>query len=172
MVSVLFSSIKKSFLANWLLQYVKYAKILVLVLIIKKTTKIFAICWLFLINEDWTYTVFHKSIPPYFFAENQSNHKKWIQSMILKNLWILNNEFGCSKKSQVFKSINSEHFSRNGPWVNRINSCIGQGCSFTYMGTRLSNKVILVHILFMVRLTLPEEISITREVHGLLGYRL
>ena len=57
-------------------------------------------------------------------------------------IWIL--EFGCFKKSQFFKSTNSEHFfikiSGNGPWVNRRYSCIGQGCSSTYMVVRLSNK--------------------------------
>ena len=42
------------------------------------------------------------------------------------------------------KSTNSEYFftkiSENGPWVSRRNSCIGQGCSSTYMVVRLSNK--------------------------------
>ena len=56
--------------------------------------------------------------------------------------WIL--EFCCFKKSQFFKSTNSEHFftkiSGNGPWVSRRYSCIGQGCSSTYMVVRLSNK--------------------------------
>ena len=52
--------------------------------------------------------------------------------------------FCCFKKSQFFKSTNSEHFftkiSGNGPWVSRRNSCIGQGCSSTYMVVRLSKK--------------------------------
>jgi len=48
------------------------------------------------------------------------------------------------KKSQFFKSINSEYFftkiSENGPWVSKRNSRIDQGCSSTYMVFRLSNK--------------------------------
>ena len=48
------------------------------------------------------------------------------------------------QKSQFFKSTNSEHFftkiSKNGPWINKRYSCIGQGCSLTYMVVRLSNK--------------------------------
>ena len=58
------------------------------------------------------------------------------------DFWIL--EFDGFKKSQFFKSTNSEHFftkiSGNGPWVSRSNSCIGKGCSLTYMVIRLSNK--------------------------------
>ena len=53
-------------------------------------------------------------------------------------------EFCCFKKSQFFKSTNSEYFftkiSWNGPLVSRRNSCIGQGCSSTYMVVGLSNK--------------------------------
>ena len=56
--------------------------------------------------------------------------------------WILN--IGLSKKSEFFKSTNSEHFftiiSGNGPWVSIRNSSIGQGCSSTYTDVRLSNK--------------------------------
>ena len=56
--------------------------------------------------------------------------------------WIL--EFCCFKKSQFFKSTNSEHFftkiSGNGPWITRKKSWIGQGCSSSYMVVRLSNK--------------------------------
>ena len=53
-------------------------------------------------------------------------------------------EFCCFKKSQFFKSTNSEQFftkiSGNGCLVSRRKSCIGQRCSSTYMAIRLSNK--------------------------------
>ena len=38
-------------------------------------------------SESLTYSVFHKSIPPWYFARNQSNHRNWMQSMIPKNIW-------------------------------------------------------------------------------------
>ena len=59
-------------------------------------------------------------------------------------IWILNTGILLFQKSQFFKSTNSEHFftkiSENGPWVSIRYSCIGQGCSLTYMVVRLSNK--------------------------------
>ena len=77
--------------------------------------------------------------------------------MIPKNLWNIwtgmrQKNFNCFeywnfvffKKSQFFKSTNSEHFftkiSGNGPWVSRRYWCIGQGCSSPYMVVRLSIK--------------------------------
>ena len=63
------------------------------------------------------------------------------KNLIFSDFWI--SEFDGFKKSQFFKSTNSEHsftkISENGPWVSRRNSWIGQGCSSTYMVVRLSN---------------------------------
>ena len=74
-----------------------------------------------------------------FLRHFKRNERK---NRIFSEFWIL--EFDGFKKSQFFKSTNSEHFftkiSGNGPWVSRRYSCIGQGCSSTYMVVRLSNK--------------------------------
>ena len=78
------------------------------------------------------------TIQEYLRHFNRNERKK----SIFSEFWML--EFSCFKKSQFFKSTNSQHFftkiSENGPWVSRRNSCIGQGCSSTYMVVRLSNK--------------------------------
>ena len=68
----------------------------------------------------------------YFSGEIPSNY---LEPYKVSQFWLF--EFGCFKKSQFLKSTK---ISGNGPWVNRMNSCIGQGCSSTYKVVKLSNK--------------------------------
>ena len=75
----------------------------------------------------------------WFLAVNHHNHKNWIPSILIHNLWLIfmgmkqkKNQNGRLKKRSIFKIANSKYFfvkiSWIGPWVGRIEWCEGHWC--------------------------------------------
>ena len=90
-----------------------------------------------------------------FLTGNQSNHQKFVPSLLTNKLWRVFRgiekkmfwktkfKMADSKKSAFFKIANSQKkivkASWIGPWVSRIDWCKGHWCSSTYIIMRMSD---------------------------------
>ena len=84
----------------------------------------------------------------WFLAVKHHNHKNWLPSILIHNLWLIfifekKIQNGRLKKRSFFKIANSQYFFVKilwiGPWVSGIEWCKGHWFGSTYMAVRLSN---------------------------------
>jgi hypothetical protein len=98
------------------------------------------------------YTVLHMFTQLLLWARNQGNHQNFDPSLLLNKLWLSQENIffwkikfqnGRLKKTEIFKTSNSQKFFAKilwiGPWVSRIDWCEGHWCGSTYMVERLSD---------------------------------
>ena len=109
-------------------------------------------------QSNYLYTASWYVWGEWFLTVNHHNHKNWVPSILIHNLWLIfmgmkqKNLFcflkkkiqnGRHKKMSIFKIANSQYFFVKiywiGPWVSRIEWCEGHWFGSTYMAVRLSD---------------------------------